>query len=306
MELHHLKAFVGVAEHGSITHAAAALHSSQPALSAQVKALEDELGVALFRRNARGMTLTSEGQSLLVKARQTLSQAAGLLREAQALSGRTSGRLRIGVIHCGFDLKLPAISERLVAGNAEVSLQIVNGNSGGHARSVIDDKLDVAMVEGEFEDPRLVDWQIGTSRLAIIGPSRWKEDLSGAGWARLSEFPWVFQSPDCSYARLMDRLSEEHGLSLRRQYLADHFGAMSGLVSQGLAMSMADVDEVSALIESGAVFVWGGFEHAMPVRVLARKERVDEPAVRAFVDAAMGVHRPAPTRRKARATTGVA
>jgi DNA-binding transcriptional LysR family regulator len=301
MELHHLKAFVAVAELGSITRAAEALHASQPALSAHVKALEDDLGVELFRRTARGMTLTGAGEGLLPHARQTLANAARMLREAQRLAGRTTGTLSIGVVHCGLDLKLPAISERLVGHHRETALQIINGNSNAHERSILDDRLDVAMVEGDFDDERLAVTRIGTSRLVIIGPGSWETDLSGAGWARLSEFPWVFQSPDCSYARLMDRLCRTHGLSLSRQYMADHYAAMGGLVSQGLAMSLADADEVSALIESGEVFVWGSFEYAMPVQVIALKARSKEPLIRGFVEASRAVHRPV-TRRKAKSS----
>ncbi|MEM6755706.1 MAG: LysR family transcriptional regulator [Planctomycetota bacterium] len=290
MELQHLKAFVQVADHGSITRAAEALHSSQPAISAQLKALEGEFGVALFRRTARGMTLTGEGASLLPRARQALSEAAGLLRDARRLAGDALGTLRVGVIHCGFDLRIPAISERVVAAFPEIEIEIVSGNSGGLLRQLIDDRIDVAFVEGEFVDERLHDWRIGTSELVIIGPGKWRDDLSDAGWARLGEFPWVFQGPDCSYARLLDRLSAEHGVSFRKQYGAEQFGAMHGLVAQGLAMSIADIDEVRPMLDDGRVFAWGAFRYPMPVRLIAMKSRVDEPAMRAFAEATRGVH----------------
>lgn len=290
MELQHLKAFVQVAEHGSITRAAEVLHSSQPAISAQVKALEGELGVALFRRTARGMLLTSDGTSLLPRARQTLREAAGLLRDARRLAGDVSGLLRVGIIHCGFDLRLPEISEHVVGRFPDLELEIVSGNSGGLARMLIDDKIDVAFVEGDLSDERLQGWHIGTSDLVIIGPGKWRDDLAGGGWARLGEFPWVFQGPDCSYAQLLDRLSVEHGVSFRKQYGAEQFGAMHGLVAQGLALSIADIEEVRPMLDDGRVFAWESFRYPMPVRLIAMKSRVDEPAVRLFAEAAAGIH----------------
>ncbi|MEM9253101.1 MAG: LysR family transcriptional regulator [Planctomycetota bacterium] len=305
MELQHLKAFVQVAEHGSITRAAEAMYSSQPAISAQLKALESELGVALFRRTARGMTPTAEGEALLPRARQTLGAAAGMVREARRLAGDVTGTLRVGLIHCGFDLRLPAISERVVAAFPELELEIVSGNSGGLLRQLIDDRIDVAFIEGEFADERLHDWRIGTSELVIIGPDKWRDDLSDAGWARLGEFPWVFQGPDCSYAQLLDRLSAEHGVSFRKQYGAEQFGAMHGLVAQGLAMSIADVEEVRPMLDDGRVFAWGSFRYPMPVRLIAMKPRVQEPAIRAFAEATRGVHGgSAPPRRKAQPLHG--
>ena len=71
MELYQLRSFAAVAESGHLTRAADRLHISQPALSAQIKALEDELGVALFERLPSGMELTPAGRSLLPRRRRS-------------------------------------------------------------------------------------------------------------------------------------------------------------------------------------------------------------------------------------------
>ena len=65
MEISQLRAFVEIAKLGQLTRAADRLHLSQPALSGQLKALEESLGVSLFERSSSGMTLTSGGRSLL-------------------------------------------------------------------------------------------------------------------------------------------------------------------------------------------------------------------------------------------------
>ena len=65
LNFHHLLYFRSVAREGSVTRASAALHLSQPAVSAHIKALEDELGLSLFDRTSRGMTLTADGKRLL-------------------------------------------------------------------------------------------------------------------------------------------------------------------------------------------------------------------------------------------------
>ena len=69
MELYQLRGFAAVAESGHLTRAAERLHLSQPALSAQIKALEDELGVHLFERGPSGMALTAAGKRLPAKQR---------------------------------------------------------------------------------------------------------------------------------------------------------------------------------------------------------------------------------------------
>ncbi|HVR94792.1 MAG TPA: LysR family transcriptional regulator, partial [Casimicrobiaceae bacterium] len=68
MELNHLQSFIAVARLGHLTRAAETLHLSQPALSGQIKALEENLGVTLFERSSSGMSLTTSGRLLLEDA----------------------------------------------------------------------------------------------------------------------------------------------------------------------------------------------------------------------------------------------
>ena len=87
MELYQLRSFIAVAELAHLTRAAERLHVSQPALSAQIKALEDELGVHLFERTPAGMTLTAAGKRLLPEAAKVLADAAALYGKARAMEG---------------------------------------------------------------------------------------------------------------------------------------------------------------------------------------------------------------------------
>ena len=73
MDFYQLKTFVTVAREGSVTRASERLHLSQPAVSAHIKALEDALGLTLFERTPRGMSLTADGRRLVVKAELALS-----------------------------------------------------------------------------------------------------------------------------------------------------------------------------------------------------------------------------------------
>ena len=96
MEIHQLKTFVAVAREGSITRASERLYLSQPAVSAHIKAIEETLGLTLFERTPRGMSVTGDGQRLLVKAELALAAHRKLIGEATRLKGRLTGRLRLG------------------------------------------------------------------------------------------------------------------------------------------------------------------------------------------------------------------
>lgn len=90
MELYELRSFAAVAEHGHLTRAAERLHVSQPAVSARIRALEDELVVALFERGASGMTITLEGSTLLPLASRVIGAAADLKSRARSLEGEVA------------------------------------------------------------------------------------------------------------------------------------------------------------------------------------------------------------------------
>ena len=97
MDLRHLRYFVAVAEEGHFGRAAERLHIVQPALSMQIRALEDEMGGALFTRTTRRVELTEAGRLLVVEARRTLAQAERAKEIVQ-----TSLRGEIGTIRLGF------------------------------------------------------------------------------------------------------------------------------------------------------------------------------------------------------------
>src|ERR1700720_3263893 len=98
MELYQLRSFAAVAEAGHLTRAAQKLHISQPALSAQIKALEDELGLTLFERTSTGMTLTAAGKRLLAEADKIPAASQTFEAEARALTGGVAGKARVGTL----------------------------------------------------------------------------------------------------------------------------------------------------------------------------------------------------------------
>jgi DNA-binding transcriptional LysR family regulator len=94
MEIYQLKTFVTVAKLAHLTRAAERLHLTQPAVSKQIKALEEELGVTLFERTPTGVVLTKSGRSLLQLAEQTMESAFDLMREAKRLRTDLVGTIR--------------------------------------------------------------------------------------------------------------------------------------------------------------------------------------------------------------------
>jgi LysR family transcriptional regulator, benzoate and cis,cis-muconate-responsive activator of ben and cat genes len=96
MELRHFRYFVAVAEAENVTRAAAKLHVAQPAVSRQIRDLEDELGLALLERTAKSVRLTDAGRIFLEEARAVLQRADDAVKVVRAVAGGTRGQLHVG------------------------------------------------------------------------------------------------------------------------------------------------------------------------------------------------------------------
>ena len=96
MELRHLRYFVGVAEMENVSRAALKLHVSQPALSRQIRDLEDELGFVLFERTAKSVSLTEAGRVFLKEAREVLQRVDEAIQKARGVAAAAETELHVG------------------------------------------------------------------------------------------------------------------------------------------------------------------------------------------------------------------
>ncbi|HLH13715.1 MAG TPA: LysR family transcriptional regulator, partial [Solirubrobacteraceae bacterium] len=108
VELRHLRYFIALAEATSFAGAATSLGIAQPALSQQIRKLEDELDVVLFRRGNRGTHLTPAGEAFLPRARVALANAADAVATARRAGRGASGHLTVGFIGSAAHTLIPA------------------------------------------------------------------------------------------------------------------------------------------------------------------------------------------------------
>jgi len=139
MELRHLRYFVAVADAGTVSRAAVQLNVTQPGLSRQLRDLEEELGLPLFDRVGRRLSLTAQGESLLLRTREILRSADALREQAGALAGGQTGTLRLGATAqtleslisaflVGFRRAWPGIDVRLVEdGGVRLRARVARG-----------------------------------------------------------------------------------------------------------------------------------------------------------------------------------
>jgi DNA-binding transcriptional LysR family regulator len=127
MELRHLRYFVAVAEELHFRRAAERLHVAQPAVSEQVRKLEQELGVTLFDRTQRSVSLTNAGAALLEEARHVLRHAEGAQQAARSARDRVTMRLRIGYLPDSLPASVPRALRHLVTAAPAVEVALETG-----------------------------------------------------------------------------------------------------------------------------------------------------------------------------------
>ncbi|MEE8536142.1 MAG: LysR substrate-binding domain-containing protein [Kiloniellales bacterium] len=254
-----LRTFLAIAEGGSFTRAAEAVHRTQSAVSMQVKRLEDSIGQPLFRRSGRGVTLTPSGEALLPKARRIvrlLNEAAASL-SAEALAGPVS----IGVPEEYGSNLLPAILGRFAAVHPGVQVTVRCEPSDGYATAVERGELDLAVVTAEPGDPE--------DGVLLHDPIEWVAS-EAHGAHELDPLPLAMFDRGCWWRHRALEALEEAGRPYRVAYTSASVAGVQAAVSSGLAVAVLGRSTLPP-----GVRTLGGHEGfpALPVSKLALRRR---------------------------------
>ena len=162
-----LKVFEAVTRLGSMNCAAVNLHTVQSNVTARIRALEDALGVALFRRHARGVTPTAAGQRLLP----FVGRITKLIAEAEAAAkddGVPNGTLRLGSMETTAALRLSPLLTQFAQAYPNVRLGLATGTTAWLLNEVIEGRLEGAFVAGPVSHPDLYCEEIFREELVLV------------------------------------------------------------------------------------------------------------------------------------------
>ncbi len=284
MELYQLKGFVAVAGEGHLTRAADKLHVSQPALSAQIKALEEELGVTLFERGPGGMALTSAGRRLVAFAQGVIAAASAMAHEARTLSGEIAGRIRMGTVAEPEFVKLPALLAVAVERHPLVEIELHHEVTGDAFAKVRDGALDASFYYGDLTHPAVASIPLVGFDFRVVAPAAWRRRIADADFAALSREPWILTPPISTHRALAERLFREHGVTPATLIEADNEGVIRSLVVAGLGVALMRDGAAATLVESGDACLWESAWLPTELQFIWREELGDDPATRALLD----------------------
>jgi DNA-binding transcriptional LysR family regulator len=256
VEIYQLRSFVTVARLGHVTRAAEALHLTQPAVTAQIKALEEELGLALFDRRPGRSVITRAGETILPQAEQVLSSVGLLLGRAKELKGSLSGQLVIGTVGDPDSLRLGSILERLIATLPLVDIKTRQGHADELRELVATEALHGAFHVGTAVPREVSGLQLQQVHHRIAAPFHMKDRLVQAGWSELAGMPWI-GAPARHHARsLLSDLFARQGLTPNIVVESDESSSPQSLVRSGVGLALLREDVALSASEREEMALW--------------------------------------------------
>ncbi len=284
LELYQLRSFVVVAELGHLTRAAERLHLSQPALSGQIKALEQTLGLALFERRSSGMALTPAGTRLLEGARRLLAGAQALQDEALAIRGEIAGVLRVGTVSDPEFIRVGELMGAAVERHPHMVIEFHHEVSGLAFEKVRDGVLDASFYYGDLTHPSVNAVVLRDITYRIVAPAAWRDRVAKARWADMAAEPWIMTPDVSTHYQLASALFREHGIAPTRVMEADDEFVVGSLVVAGLGLALMREDLAFAREAAGEVCLWGDVRLSTRLQFIHLRSRAADPVVRALVE----------------------
>lgn len=239
MELTQLKYFVAIAETLSFTDAAARVHVSQPALSYQMKKLEEELGTRLFERKGRTITLTADGELFLPLSQGLLSRASEAIRLLRNHSGIETGEVRMGANPSVAAYLMPSLIGSFHQVFPRVRIEMVEGADLDLAHRVHTGALDFAVVTAPGPPQTLEVVPLGKEDLLVITPPGHR--LTTRPVVDLGELAGEdFVLPDTTFNLTLQIIDacRRAGFEPRVAYQAGSLHSVKNFVRQGLGISI--------------------------------------------------------------------
>lgn len=257
IDLESLAIFRAVVEEGGVTKAAAKLHRVPSNVTTRMRQLEEFLGVQLFRREGRTLSLSAEGRTLLNYSVRLLRLADEAINELR--TGRAQGTFRLGSLESTAGSRLAPILSYYHADNPGVIVELVTGTTGALVNRVMNFEIEAAFVSEPFTAVELATLPVFQEELVLITS---KEITRVRTAKNLSGSTMIAFAHGCSYRkRLEDWLGHENVMPQR----ALEFGSYQGMIACVAAGTGFAIVPKSVLIALQATDKVN--QHALPKRV---------------------------------------
>jgi LysR family nitrogen assimilation transcriptional regulator len=251
MDLKQLRTFIMVAESGSLSRASDRLRLAQPALSRQIRLLEDEIGFGLFIRSGRGMELTEHGAALLSRVSGLIKQLENAVEDVRSLATEPTGTVVLGCIPTASQVVAGRIAVRVARELPQVSLRIVEGYAGHLIDWLHRGEVDLAVLYGPASDLHLRISDIMFEELVLVSPARFAGGVADMPVQALGGLDLVLPSRPHGLRLLIEAAAARGGTTIHVKYEADSFQVLKEIVAAGLGHTILPLSAFRAGEEEG-------------------------------------------------------
>jgi DNA-binding transcriptional LysR family regulator len=256
LENFRLKVFRMVAEHLNFRKAAEQLFLTQPAITLQIKALEDDLGIRLFDRSGNRVSLTPQGSLLLVHAKRISVIVAQAEQQLGAQEGKVSGELSLGVSTTIAQYVLPRLIGAFLEEHPRVQFALHSGNTSEIVHLLLENKLSLGLIEGPARDRGIRTEPFMQDELVLIMPPAFEPDHMSR--AQLLASNLLMREQGSGSRRVVELALENSGLKLKSFHSVmdlDSTEAIKSAVEVGLGIGFVSRWAISKELELGALKV---------------------------------------------------
>jgi len=254
LENFRLKVFRAVAEHLNFRKAAEHLFLTQPAITLQIKALENDLGVRLFDRSANRVTLTAQGSTLLRYAKKIASLSAEAEQKLTADDGQSSGDLALGVSTTIAQYVLPRLIGAFLDEHPRVQLSLHSGNTEEVVKLLLDGKVSIGLIEGPARERGVHVEPFMRDELVLIAPPN--SDAAHFSPQQILACSLLMREQGSGSRRVVETALEKSGFKLKAFKSVmdlDSTEAIKSSVEAGLGIGFVSRWAISKELELGAL-----------------------------------------------------
>ena len=289
MDFPQLEAFLEAANRGSFRRAADALYLSQPSISARVQALEDEVGVALFHRTARGVRLTDMGRTFLPFAQRSMDTLRRGKEVLESVRQTSTGILNIATARVIGTYVLPETLHQFHQLHPDANLHIKVGGSSEVLQMVVNEEVQLGlarfMQHPDVDALHLYDEEA----VLVVHPEHPFARTGAAAMAQVAQEPLIVYDPGdpgSSYFQFINRVCRDAGVTPKVEMNLDSVEAAKNMVQLGLGISFLPRSGVRRELDSGSlslIALAGTPVVLLPTYVLLRRSQQHGPVVVAFL-----------------------